>query len=138
MAIISSIGRKDWKVRGLFIGMYTCLIVGAATMIYPFLLMVSGSTKSAMDIKFFDAFPRFMRDQNWMYAKHLEGVFNERILDLDMVYDVDEVAFELLPDPTPPNRKLAAELEAFLGETELPFTPTRQGTCTRPSRAPCR
>ena len=121
MAIISTIGRKDWKVRGLFIGMYTFLIIGAATMVYPFLLMISGSTKSAMDIKFFDAFPRFMRDQNWMYAKHLEGLFNEKILNLDMVYDVDEVAFELLPDPTPPNRKLAAELEAFLSAAELPF-----------------
>ena len=99
MAIISAIGRKSWKVRFLFFGMYSFLIIGAATMIYPFLLMMSGSTKSAMDIKSFDAFPRFAHDQDWMYAKHLEGLFNERILNLDMAYDVDDVAFEKLCSP---------------------------------------
>ncbi len=99
MGIISNIGRKHWKVRLLFLGMYVFLIVGAATMVYPFLLMVSGSTKSAMDIKTFDMFPRFLRDRDWMYAKHLEGLFNERILDLSMVYDTDEVAFEQLLAP---------------------------------------
>ncbi|MCK5801649.1 MAG: carbohydrate ABC transporter permease, partial [Lentisphaeria bacterium] len=80
-------------------GMYAFLILGAATMIYPFLLMISGSTKSAMDIKFFDAFPRFLVDQDWMYAKHLEGLFNEKILNLDQVYDMDEVAFERIAAP---------------------------------------
>jgi multiple sugar transport system permease protein len=79
--------------------MYAFLIVGAATMVYPFLLMVSGSTKSAMDIKYFDAFPRFLRDRDWMYAKHLEGLFNERILNLDMAYDTDDVAFDKLCSP---------------------------------------
>jgi multiple sugar transport system permease protein len=99
MPIISAIGRKHWKVRFLFLGMYAFLVVGAATMVYPFLLMLSGSTKSAMDIKFFDAFPRFMRDRDWMYAKHLEGLFNERILNLQTAYDTDDVAFEKLCSP---------------------------------------
>jgi len=99
MGIISAIGRKHWKVRLLFLCMYTFLILGAATMVYPFLLMLSGSTKSGMDIKSFDAFPRFLYDQDWMYAKHLEGLFNERVLDLDMAYDADDVAFEKLGNP---------------------------------------
>ena len=50
MAIISAIGRKQWKVRWLFFGIYAFLLIGGATMVYPFLLMLSGSTKSAMDI----------------------------------------------------------------------------------------
>ena len=110
MAIISAIGRKHWKVRLLFFGMYAFLIVGAATMVYPFLLMLSGSTKSAMDIQFFDAFPRFAKDQDWMAAKHLEGLFNERILNLDMAYDTDDVAFEKLcyPDTALTQQVLAA------------------------------
>lgn len=132
MAIISAIGRKHWKVRALFAGMYVFLILGAATMVYPFLLMISGSTKSAMDIKFFDAIPRFLYDQDWMYAKHLEGLFNERVLDLDMVYDADEVAFERMPKPTEPRVKLAAELETFLSETDLPFYAYAPGYLSTP------
>lgn len=94
MAIISRIGRKNWRVRLLFAGMYTFLIIGGATMVYPFMLMLSGSTKSAMDIKFFDAYPRFLYDDNWMWAKHAEGLFNEQVPYLNMVYDADEVTFE--------------------------------------------
>ena len=51
MAIISRIGRKSWRVRLLFAGMYLFLIAGGATMVYPLLLMLSGSTKSSMDTK---------------------------------------------------------------------------------------
>lgn len=114
MGIISAIGRRHWKVRLLFLCMYVFLIVGAATMVYPFLLMVSGSTKSGMDIKTFDAFPRFFRDRDWMYAKHLEGLFNERVLDLDMAYDTDDVAFELLG--TPDTALVATVLDAWVAK----------------------
>lgn len=135
MAIISAIGRKHWKVRLLFLGMYTFLIVGGATMVYPFMLMLSGSTKSAMDIKYFDAFPRFVHDTSWMCAKHLEGLFNERLQDLNMTYDRDESSFDqiiAMPDvkkmleadgPVPfpaANPKLAESWEEFLKETTLP------------------
>jgi len=109
MAIISAIGRTNWKVRTLFGGMYTTLIIGACTMIYPFLLMISGSTKSAMDIKYFDAFPRFLTDEAWMYGKHMEGLFNESVLNLDMVYDTDDVSFERL------NQLNVSDIERALG-----------------------
>ncbi len=107
--------------------MYAFLILGAATMVYPFLLMMSGSTKSAMDIKYFDAVPRFLRDSDWMYAKHLEGLFNESVLVLDMVYGADEVAFDRMPAPDPPNRRLAEEFRQFLRETDLPFYASAPG-----------
>ncbi|MDD4098015.1 MAG: carbohydrate ABC transporter permease [Lentisphaeria bacterium] len=121
MAIISQIGRKHWKVRLLFLGMYLFLIVGGATMVYPFLLMLSGSTKSAMDIQFFDAFPRFVRDDGWMFAKHLEGLFNERLQDLNVAYDLDEIAFNKLDLYGDFNAKLADTWTEFLDETELPW-----------------
>jgi ABC-type glycerol-3-phosphate transport system permease component len=94
MAIISRIGRKNWRVRLLFVGMYLFLIAGGATMVYPLLLMLSGSTKSYMDTKYFEVFPRFLHDQAWMWAKHTEGLFNEAMFNLNMVYDADEVTFE--------------------------------------------
>ncbi|MGI6355248.1 MAG: carbohydrate ABC transporter permease [Lentisphaerae bacterium] len=121
MAIISQIGRKHWKVRLLFLGMYAFLIIGGATMVYPFMLMLSGSTKSSMDIQFFDAFPRFLRDDPWMFSKHLEGLFNERLQDLNVTYDLDEIAFNRLNLYGDLNAKLADAWSEFLGETELPW-----------------
>ncbi|MBO7533276.1 MAG: hypothetical protein J6T46_04760, partial [Victivallales bacterium] len=120
MAIISAIGRKSWKVRLLFLVMYLFLIAGGATMVYPFLLMLSGSTKSAMDIRYFDAFPKFWHDDVWMCRKHLEGLFNERLQDLNVAYDLDEASFDSLADYGEPNEALAHEWETFLNETQLP------------------
>lgn len=93
MAIISKIGRRHWQVRLLFATMYTVLTLGGASMVYPFLLMLSGSTKSGMDIRYFDAFPRFLYDQDWLWAKHLEGLFNESVLNMNQAYGSAEVTF---------------------------------------------
>ena len=49
MPIISTIGRRSLQVRLLVWTIYGLLIIGATTMIYPFLLMLSGSTKSSVD-----------------------------------------------------------------------------------------
>ncbi len=51
MAIISTIGRRSTRVRALIIAIYAVLMVGAVTMIYPFLIMLAGSTKSGVDVK---------------------------------------------------------------------------------------
>mgnify|MGYP000959969687 CR=1 FL=1 len=98
MAIISRIGRKNWRVRLLFAGMYLFLILGGATMVYPLLLMLSGSSKSALDTKYFEVFPRFLGDDSWMWAKHCEGLFNERVFYLNISYDADLVSFEELAE----------------------------------------
>ena len=98
MSIISTIGRKQTKVRALFFGMYAFLIIGGATMIYPFLLMISGSTKSAMDIRYFDMYPRFLYDRDWMAAKHLEGLFNESLGKMKYAYNEQHFSYDTMED----------------------------------------
>ena len=49
-------------------------------MVYPFLLMISGSTKSAVDIRTSNVIPRFLsRRAPPSTRKHVEGLFNERL-----------------------------------------------------------
>jgi len=120
MPIVSKIGRKSLKTKLLFGGMYVFLVIGAVTMIYPFMLMVSGSTKSAVDIKYFEAVPRFLRDDLWLYRKHVEALFNENVLDENMTYDKDDVSFEVLPMPVNVNDKLTDEWRDFLTTQSLP------------------
>jgi len=52
--------------------MYALLIFGAAWMVYPFLLMVSGSMKSDLDIRRFDVVPRFLHDDTLLFQKFIE------------------------------------------------------------------
>ncbi len=69
MPIISSIQRKSGSGR-LIIGlMYLLLTVGSITMVYPFLLLLSGSVKSEVDIRDFDVFPKFFTDDVVLFRK---------------------------------------------------------------------
>lgn len=121
MPIISRIGRRSPKVRALYVGMYAFLILGAATMVYPFLIMISGSTKSAVDIKYFDVVPRFLREDVWLYRKHIEALFNERVLNMNIAYDNDMLAFEVIEEPVgTPYRALSQAWHAFVGQADLP------------------
>ncbi len=72
MPILHTIGQRGWRGRALVAGMYALLIVGAAAMVYPFLLMVSGSLKSDLDIRQFDIIPRYLRDDTMLFRKFLD------------------------------------------------------------------
>jgi multiple sugar transport system permease protein len=119
MAMISRIGRKSFKVRALYFGMYAFLMIGAASMVYPFLLMISGSTKGAVDTKYFDVVPRFLRDDVWLYRKHTESLFNERMGDRNVAYGDDATAFETVEPPAMAATQIDT-WERFLAEVDLP------------------
>lgn len=114
MPILSTTGRRTPKAKALFAGMYLTLAAGSAAMVYPFLLLLSGSTKSAVDGKQFDAVPRFLVDDTWLYRKHIEGLFNENLLQMNMAYDSAALSFESLEPPAGANRLLAEEWLAFV------------------------
>lgn len=113
MAIISAIGRKSMKVRALYFLIYGILTIGSITMIYPFLLMISGSTKSNVDIKKFDAIPKFLYDDSWLYKKQMESLFNEVLSDYNYSYSNVVSSFEYvnLPEGNP---LLVKEMSEFI------------------------
>ena len=76
MPIIGTTGRAHWRTRLLTEAIFALLIAGAVTMVYPFLLMLAGSTKSAVDSAELGIVPRFLKDDRILYSKHLEGLFN--------------------------------------------------------------
>lgn len=120
MAIISHIGRKHPAVRVLLGAIYVVLALGAVTMVYPFLLMVSGSMKSAVDLREFDVVPAFLREDLTLYRKHMEGLFNESLDAMNSAYDTGEVSFEAVEPPARLNAAFVAAWNAFLAETPLP------------------
>ena len=121
MPIISTIGRRHPKVRALIWSIYGVLILGAVTMIYPFLVMVAGTTKSGADAKEFRPVPSFLVDQTSLYRKHIEGLFNEKMDSMKIAYDSDDTSFELIEPPADPNRALVDEWKQFLTSRDMPF-----------------
>src|SRR5687768_3948702 len=75
MPIISSIGRRNWRVRTVIYGMYTVLVIGAVSMIYPMLLMLSGSVKSDTDHVWISPLPRYLWDDEILWMKYIEAKY---------------------------------------------------------------
>ncbi|MDD2403187.1 MAG: ABC transporter permease subunit [Lentisphaerae bacterium] len=121
MGIISAIGRRNIKVRTLIFTLYFILIVGAITMVYPFWLMITGTTKSGVDNTDATLIPQYLYDDNALYRKAIEGIFNEKLPSAQIVYNLPITEFRTL-EPPPKNRdKFVRAWEAFLEEKEFPF-----------------
>lgn len=121
MPIISQLDRKSPAMRPLVTAIYAALVLGALTMLYPFLLMVAGSTKSGLDLPDNTIVPKFLINDDALYRKHIEGLFNESFEQMQMAYDTSAVTFATLDPPAAVNRRLVAQWQAFLKETRPPF-----------------
>lgn len=134
MPIILKTEQRSWRTK-LFVGaMYLVLGVGAVTMIYPFLLMVSGSVKSRLDANELNVVPRYLHDQDMLYRKYTEAKYNEDLLLYLMTTGDPARSFRDVDPPPAANPALIADWQAFLEESELPssffamgFGPTLEG-----------
>ncbi|MEI6563524.1 MAG: carbohydrate ABC transporter permease [bacterium] len=121
MPIVSQIGRRHWKTRLLIGLMYGLLLAGAVSMVYPFLLMLAGSSKSSVDAADQAIIPSFISDDIALYQKHIEGVFNESLAQMRWAYGAEAATFQKLERPADCNA-LVSEWRTFLQTEGLPPT----------------
>jgi len=76
MPIISKVGARSFKVRLAYGIIFGVLILGAVTMVYPFMLMLAGSTKSEADIARIAPYPQFWFDDTTLFQKYVESKYN--------------------------------------------------------------
>ncbi len=122
MSIISKIERKSFTVRVLISTIYTILLIGAVTMVYPFWLMITGTTKSGMDLTDNAVIPKYLYDDDTLYWKTLEGLFNESVANAKIAYNRPIVDFKFMEIPAKCNDKFIDVWEQFLNEQKYPFT----------------
>lgn len=113
MPIISVVGRKQKKLRLLIAALYVVLTIGAITMVYPFLLMVSTSFTSPVDQDEFRLIPRYLYDEAALYRKYVEAKYNEEIVKYNAWFGTDYTTFEDLQPPSKVNRKFVMEWRRF-------------------------
>lgn len=98
MPIISIIGRKVPKVKGLIALLYITLTIGAVTMVYPFLLMIAISITSGVDSDEFRLIPKYLFDKKALFTKYVEEKYI-RINELNNAYGTDYIGFKEITPP---------------------------------------
>ncbi|HRU05355.1 MAG TPA: ABC transporter permease subunit [Candidatus Brocadiia bacterium] len=116
MPIIGNVGRRSLKVRLLNITIHLVLLAGSATMIYPFMVMLSGSVKSAVDSRVLDAIPTYFYDQQMLYRKWIEAKYNETTDEYMCCYPDRLFAFERADLPARPVEQRYRDWNEFLKE----------------------
>ncbi|MBN2829372.1 MAG: hypothetical protein JXR56_03505 [Candidatus Cloacimonetes bacterium] len=114
MPIIGRVGRKTFKVRFLNISIHVILLLGAVTMIYPFLIMVSASFKSNVDSKRFSLIPSYFHDEDMLFRKHVESRMNEESNVMNEVYGQRFLSFEFVEPVSKPVGEKRDDWQEFI------------------------
>ncbi len=113
MPIISVVGRKQKKVRAFIALLYVLLTLGAITMVYPFVLMISTSFTSPVDQNEFVPIPRYFYKEDSLYRKYIEAKYNEDVSDYNIWVGTDWAAFEKVSPPARANRRFVEDWRKF-------------------------
>ena len=60
MPLLDQISRRHWKTRLVEYGIYLTLIIGGLTMVYPFLVMLTGASSASLDFQRRSMLPGFL------------------------------------------------------------------------------
>jgi len=133
MPLLSRTGLRSTRHRLLVGTIYTLLLAGTITMVYPFLLMLAGSTKSTADRSELSILPAFLTSDAMLYAKHVEGLFNESLETMRNTYDAESATFAKLQPPDDDSPKLVPAWREFLRESNLPHYAFTLGYVSTPT-----
>jgi ABC-type glycerol-3-phosphate transport system permease component len=116
MSIIGKVGQKSLKVKTLNTAIHLVLLLGAVTMIYPFLLMISSSVKSAADSYKMSILPEYLFKDEVLFQKYLEARYNEESIRLADNYAGRYASFREVRLPVRPNPAIYELWKRFLEE----------------------
>ena len=94
MPIISRVEARSFRGRLLYAGIIALLTIGGLTMVYPFVIMISGSLRSPMDESEMSVVPAFVVDKDVLYQKFLEYKYNEDIVALSQIGQFSHYSFD--------------------------------------------
>jgi ABC-type glycerol-3-phosphate transport system permease component len=120
MPIISTIEAKQPRGRLLHAAMFLFLGIGGVAMLYPFLIMVSGSVRTELDEQDLDLVPPYLVDRAALYRKLLENKYNEDVRNLNRAHRGKTFDFRMVAPPAVINRDEVDAFEQFVRQTRPP------------------
>jgi len=123
MPIIPKVGRESFKTGVLDFLIHCVLLAGAFSIVYPFLIMLSGSVKSDLDMKTLDILPAFLYNDATLFKKHIQTKYNDS-LDLAVSNFKSPLPnFGALNPPDPFSRSVCADFESFVSSPSVDGDP---------------
>ena len=120
MPIILKVERSSIKSILLYTILYLFLTIGALTMVYPFVLMVTGSFSSNIDKNEFRLMPSFLIDTEALYRKHIESKYNENLQEYLTINQSEVLNFSSITSPPSYENSLIIDWIKFIQTDELP------------------
>lgn len=120
MPIFIKVESKTVSGRLFHAATFLFLTLGGLTMIYPFLLMVSGSFRSEMDENDLDLVPGYFHQEEALYQKVLETKYQQAVVQLNEAHLTRDFAFRFVTAPETYSAQAADDLLAFFAEAEMP------------------
>lgn len=97
MPIVPRIGRKSLRLRTTIIVIYTVLILGSITTVYPFLIMLATSFASHTDFEEYKLIPKFFFDDKALAVKYLEEKYKrDQFAIFKLRYEIEEPYKEVI------------------------------------------
>ena len=131
MPILPTVGRRSPKIVGAILLIYVMLCVGGVTMVYPFMVTLTGSVSNAFDHERYSAVPRWVFDTDEQFlkfaAEKYDKVFVSNFALFASAYDapkhwgsLKDVAFEkdVVGDYYPWIRSYEQHIDAFRQRAE--------------------
>ena len=94
MGLLPATGQRSTRQRLLRACILIVLSVGGVAMALPFLIMMSGATRTGVDAHSFRILPRFLTDDEVLYQKYIEGLYNESPAQLRAAWEEDIDTFD--------------------------------------------
>lgn len=103
-------------MRLLIISIYTILILGCITMVYPFLIMLSGSTKGLADMQTMDPAPQWIYSEQMRFARYMEDRYQGNMTLLSTAYSMEILEGKNAQLPTKKEMVEGKKYEKFLAK----------------------
>ena len=134
MPIILKSEKRQPRTRIVHIVLYTMLALGAVTMVYPFLLMTSGSFKSKVDVQDLSIIPKYFYKEEVLFKKYVEAKYNESIAEYSSATGDEVQNFRAVKIPRKVNDIILSDWRDFVKISNMPaswyltgFGPTADG-----------
>ena len=116
MPIISKVGQRSIKVRLVYGAIFLILTIGTVTMVYPLMLMLSGSFKSEADIIRITPWPRFWFNDLILFQKYAESKYSVLLENVEMAWSEYVPAWYNIQKPSEVDPELLEEYLAWRGQ----------------------
>ncbi|MBT4097451.1 MAG: ABC transporter permease subunit [Gemmatimonadetes bacterium] len=120
MPVLTRVEAKSTRGIVLQTVVTIALTLGGVTMIYPFLLMLSGSVRSEMDVAQMDVVPQYLTDDDVLVRKFLEMKYCHDVGSMNRLRGYQDLSFELASLPESVIAARVHDLHDFAEQEEIP------------------